>query len=68
MNTTTIDETMTEEQAREALRGVFRQIEESRARMRAMDERMARTRAQSEEIRQETRETFARIDKILDRI
>ena len=68
MTTIPIDDSMTEEQAREALHGVFRQIEESRARMRATDERMARTRAESEKIRQETRETFARIDKILDRI
>lgn len=68
MTTTTFDESLTEEQAREALRGVFQQIEESRARIHAIDAQMAQSRIKREKVRQETRETFARIDKILDRI
>ncbi|MBC8141203.1 MAG: hypothetical protein H7Y38_07155 [Armatimonadetes bacterium] len=68
MTTTTIDETMTEEQAREALRGVFRQIEESRARIHAMNEQIAETRQHNEAMRRKTRESLDWLEKILARL
>jgi Spy/CpxP family protein refolding chaperone len=68
MATTITDETQTtDEQAREALRSLIQQLEESRERIKAYDEQMARSRAERDEMKAETRASLARIQKILDR-
>ena len=63
----TDEKELTENDVREALRTMIQQMKESQERMKVMDEQMARSRAEREAIKAETRETIARIDKIIAR-
>jgi hypothetical protein len=67
MTTTTIDEPVTEAQAREALRTLIQGFEQAQATIKTNHERIARARAGSEKLRVETRATLDRIQKAIDR-
>ncbi|MBC8138847.1 MAG: hypothetical protein H8F28_23455 [Fibrella sp.] len=67
MTTTTLDEPVTEEQAREALRTLISEFEKSQATIKINHERVARARAGNEKLRLETRATLDRIQKAIDR-
>jgi nucleoid DNA-binding protein len=64
----TDEKELTENDVREALRMMIQQIKESQERMKIIDEQIARNRAEREQIKVETRESLARIDKIIARL
>lgn len=67
MTTTTLDEPVTEAQAREALQTLIQGFEQAQATMKINHERVARAREGNEKLRLETRATLDRIQKAIDR-